>query len=194
MESSGCSLDPCGNIYIDDDANHRVRKVTYPAHPYIQIDPAASVAIGSTVNITATIAFAGVHPLIKWYNRGVLFATTTTATVSYTKSQCTDSITAWVYGCGDSALSAVKVVGCAVGVAESTTLPGVQLYPNPVSNQLTIEAPGPMALITLTDLLGREVARHSATGNSSTIGVSHLPPGAYIVRVDGQVAGRMVKE
>ena len=64
----------------------------------------------------------------------------------------------------------------------------MQVYPNPVASQLhvqfALEKNAQYAQVFVTDLSGRRVKMQnmSAPGN---IDVSHLPPGVYLVTVNG---------
>jgi len=65
--------------------------------------------------------------------------------------------------------------------ARAETLPNLAVYPNPTSNQLTVEWPGtvPMAL-TLHDMLGRVVRAVPATASGrATLALDDLPTGTY---------------
>jgi len=79
------------------------------------------------------------------------------------------------------------------------------MYPNPASNMLNIVATFPtngMAEVTVTDLLGRTVAKelyHGAAGGEELISldVSTLQTGVYIVVINRNgvlTTGKMVKE
>ncbi|OON66039.1 hypothetical protein B0919_22645 [Hymenobacter sp. CRA2] len=57
-------------------------------------------------------------------------------------------------------------------------------YPNPVSEQLTVSLPaGASATISLTDALGREVLKQTATQATSMLDVHRLRPGMYVLTV-----------
>lgn len=58
------------------------------------------------------------------------------------------------------------------------------LYPNPASTTVTIESDR-RATLTLLDVSGRERARWSIENGKTTINISHLPSGAYFVRLEG---------
>jgi hypothetical protein len=72
----------------------------------------------------------------------------------------------------------------------------VKMYPNPCTNELTIELPtGEQGDITLYDQLGKMVRRVSMLGVEKTVVVQlgELPAGVYFVAVGGTV-GKVIKK
>lgn len=67
-----------------------------------------------------------------------------------------------------------------------------KIYPNPVSAILHIEGVEIGSAIELIDIMGRKCAMAELL--NSSMDVSGLVPGVYIVRVNGVVSGRVVKE
>ncbi len=80
----------------------------------------------------------------------------------------------------------------AAGIGEVTSV-ALALYPNPASDILTIETETIGAAITITDLTGRTVMTATATDGKTTLNISHLSAGSYIVRVGDRV-GKIIKE
>lgn len=73
----------------------------------------------------------------------------------------------------------------------------VMMYPNPVTNYLTIEADSAIEKVSFYTILGQEVLVKNPKSNSTTIQTSELSKGVYIVRtvVDGKViTTKMIKE
>lgn len=62
----------------------------------------------------------------------------------------------------------------------------VELWPNPATNYLTIRLPGSPAsahTVIITDLTGSEIERRLCREENLVIGVAHLRPGLYLVRI-----------
>jgi hypothetical protein len=72
----------------------------------------------------------------------------------------------------------------------------IQLYPNPTHNAITISSNDVIEQVLLIDLLGNEVMNIQNTSHKSTLkaDVDSLPAGIYICKVNGKLAGKVVKE
>jgi trimeric autotransporter adhesin len=72
----------------------------------------------------------------------------------------------------------------------------LNLYPNPASNQITINVAAVMdGTITITNIIGQKVLTQEYHCNSVTIDVADLPKGIYIVKVIGTAyTAKFVKE
>jgi sugar lactone lactonase YvrE len=198
------AVDACGNLYISDLQNQRIRKVTFnpSTTPTISITGTTTAAIGSTVTVSAAVSGAGSSYSIKWMNKGVIFATTTVPAVTYTKAMAVDSITGRVIPtviyCYDSTTSPLHVVTkSTVGINEVKAYTA-SIHPNPATTGLSVTASGKIETITITNLLGQTVLTQSCTASAERVDVSALPAGVYAVMVTGaygeKVVVRMVKE
>ena len=65
----------------------------------------------------------------------------------------------------------------------SPTAERLIVYPNPVTNRLTVETIGSDEEVVLYDVLGRVVSRASLSSGKASLDVSALPAGVYVVRV-----------
>ena len=77
-------------------------------------------------------------------------------------------------------------------------LPGSRLsiYPNPVTDKITIETPA-KGILSILNLSGQELITRQITQPKATIDISSLPNGVYFVRVKGEKnveTGKFVKE
>jgi hypothetical protein len=70
----------------------------------------------------------------------------------------------------------------------------VALYPNPASNQITIQTDVAMDNVTIVDRLGRMVGSYSASGNETKVNVSALSAGIYIAKNQPEIRSRKHSE
>lgn len=67
-------------------------------------------------------------------------------------------------------------------------------FPNPVDNELTIEFTSfNECKIELTDLAGRLIEEHSASGKLITLNYSHIKSGVYIVKVSNALQSKQIR-
>ena len=80
--------------------------------------------------------------------------------------------------------------GGSTGIDEMKGLPSLAVYPNPVKDVLNIATDKPVHSIRIYNVYGTEVAHAT---DATSIDVSQLPAGVYMVRADGKVT-RIIKE
>jgi type IX secretion system substrate protein len=180
----GVAFDSCDNLYINDNSNLRIRKVTYPITPAsITVSAPAIAAIGSTVTATAVVANAGTKYSIDWMNHGTVFATTTVPTVTYTKTMPVDMITAKITpnACHDTALSESAKVS---SPQEDYLPPGMQsvsIYPNPANDVLHMDNLPASAGYRMLTVVGAVVQQGSLQQGDNSISIATLPRGMYLL-------------
>jgi hypothetical protein len=80
---------------------------------------------------------------------------------------------------------------------KALTAESVKVYPNPVSDRLTVETPYAIRNITVTDISGRAIIRVEESGvKSATISTDRLAKGIYMLSVEteeGKTAKKIVK-
>lgn len=77
----------------------------------------------------------------------------------------------------------------AVGIQEVKNTNDCRMYPNPATNNITIEnLDGKAETIAIYNLMGSCVLQEQLQNNSNTIDISSMPTGVYMVRLSG-VAG-----
>lgn len=83
-------------------------------------------------------------------------------------------------GCKDTS----NTLSIAVGIEDIELLSAVKLYPNPVSDKLNIESSQAQAIsITLTDLQGRTIRHNTFNQGTSSIDVSEVAKGMYLIQL-----------
>lgn len=88
------------------------------------------------------------------------------------------------------------VVKLASKVAVGAVVPGadIAIYPNPANTVLTISAAERIGEISITDLPGQVIQTLRPGKEQVDIDVSVLPPGVYMVTINGSKVRRFVKE
>ncbi len=83
---SGVSVDPCGNLYITEANNKRVRKVIFDTIPpafTVALSPGDTVCAGAPVTCNATIT-RGKAISYQWYVNGIPIVAATSSAYTYT--------------------------------------------------------------------------------------------------------------
>ncbi|RZJ56672.1 MAG: T9SS type A sorting domain-containing protein, partial [Hymenobacter sp.] len=76
-------------------------------------------------------------------------------------------------------------VATALAAAAPAATPEVSVFPNPATDQLTVQlggAAGPMQ-VTILNMLGQAVAEQRGTGSRLTLGLTGVAPGVYVLRM-----------
>lgn len=76
-----------------------------------------------------------------------------------------------------------------VGVDEPASAESYSIYPNPTQNQITVQTPGdvPFGTFIITDYLGEPVMSGEIPLQNSTVNVSSLPVGIYLLHIGDSV-------
>lgn len=187
------------NLFIDDENNSRIRKVTYCTIPTatISASPSGNIPPGSTVTFTATVAGGG-NNTYQWYKNSTLIPGATTNPYVTNNLSEADTITCHVYStdlCFDTTntISNQQIIHITTGINNLATGNGITIYPSPVKDVLYIKTNQLITTYTIADLTGRTLLQ--GTGNKAD--VSRLANGIYLLQVsDGRqkLVTRFTKE
>ena len=84
----------------------------------------------------------------------------------------------------------------ATGINEINSSSKIEIYPNPASNTLSINAPQ-LSAIGILNIHGKQIISVTSNSNSTTIDISSLPTGVYFVKAvteKGVVTKKFIKE
>ncbi|MFA8449811.1 MAG: T9SS type A sorting domain-containing protein [Bacteroidales bacterium] len=155
-----------------------------------QLDPQIKVEKGKSV--TLKIAFEGVVKDIKWMKDGVEVQGishygkygTELSIFKFSKS-CEGKYSCEIEGrCGTIISDECNVIIDNVGLSEAT-LPNLNIYPNPVKNQLIIDLGKNIeeVMISVCNVLGNEIYSSVTTENKKEIDTSNWPEGIYMLEL-----------
>ena len=178
---------PVGNrwegLYLIDDVSVIASSTTAYAGPDKTIRPGDSTYIGIDSNGEGMPCY--------WYTLG-----STTPIDSGGRIRVKpDSSTTYVVSidlCGHVTYDTVRVNVHTLSI-QNAQIQNVQIFPNPMQNELIITSGEQIRDVVVTDVLGRVIFAKTYDANHVTINVSSLPPGFYFVKVNGVVRS-MVKE
>ena len=164
--------------------------------PSISLSGPLGAFPGTTVTVTATVANAGSGYLIRWYNDGALFSTTTVPSVTYVEVSGGNEITAEVvqqsFHCNDSALSDTLDMFALQGVGV-VAVPYFSLYPNPAHDAITITG-SDLHDVRISNAIGQLLLSSNINADKVTIDISMLPAGVYFLKVNGVAVKKFIKE
>lgn len=89
-------------------------------------------------------------------------------------------------------VDALAASGIATGIAEEETS-GLQVFPSPASDWISVGGEAPMKSIIILDITGRPVANRVVNTSTVKLDVSGLAHGKYLVHVEMQDGKRMVR-
>jgi len=169
--------------------------------PSIALSSVSEAAVGTVVTVNATVGAAGSSYSIKWYRNSVLFATTGVPIATYVKGAGTDVITARVSstdatGCYDTATAgAINIAVAPVQVLQPQAPMAVEVYPNPATHSVTVDAGAAIKLISLTNAAGQvyDVPHTVVAPGTHVLDVARLPAGVYLLQVTDEYGNKMVK-
>jgi|GEM_PF-467952 len=167
--------------------------------PSITISGPTDVVEGGDVTFTATVTNAGINPVIRWFNHGSPFYTGPDNTITFIKPYGLDKITAEViqtsFICNDSAFTAdTAYVQAPTAVNNVTAHSGINIYPNPVSNILTIQSSNPINTVSISNIVGQVVYTQNTPTPKAEINITYLPAGVYFVKVNQVYVQKILKQ
>jgi hypothetical protein len=85
-----------------------------------------------------------------------------------------------------------KIDAASENVAQTAS---TKLYPNPTNDELVVSiSTGNVTEVSILNIAGQEVTRQSFNAGQVSVAMKDLQPGMYLVKVNGEYAGKVVKE
>lgn len=98
--------------------------------------------------------------------------------------------------CGsDTARKAIKVTNCIGSSIPQTDMElSVLIKPNPVVNNVAVQAPVNITELLILDMAGRVLYASEPHSRQAILNLSSLPAGVYILRINGHMVQKLLKE
>jgi Secretion system C-terminal sorting domain len=199
----GVTFDLCGNLYIADEVNKRIRKVWFNTDTIPQvistITPNDTVVTGTQVTTTATANNHGTVTSYQWVKNGANASTNSAYTytpVNGDSVYCIVTVRACTGRMYTDTTTAIRITVTGGAGVNSATNSIMQTYPNPVTDVLYV-ATTEVQSYTLYNVIGKAVMNGTAD-NHNSIDMRAMPTGMYLLQMTdnngARVVQRIVKE
>lgn len=94
---------------------------------------------------------------------------------------------------GNNASARLYRNGSALGIADFLAENQISFYPNPANNLLNFQGISEESNIQVFDLTGKKLIDRKLDVNSTSVDVSQLSQGIYLVRISNKFSGKLVK-
>ncbi len=85
--------------------------------------------------------------------------------------------------------------GATTSAEQVVTANHISIYPNPTNDELVISYPrGKVGAVAIINVAGKEVVNYTYNTENVSVNIKDLAPGMYLIKVNGNYAGRVVKE
>lgn len=151
--------------------------------------PMFSVSGDSThVPATMTFAYTGANTpySVKWIFGDGSTSRTLNPSHTYTDTGLIQ-VCLTVFGCDSGTYCNWVTTLKPTGVSNVKVFPELQVYPNPASDQLTIDHINIGTEVQLFDLIGRQVYTTKTAGNRQVIDVHELQAGVYVLQLTNKI-------
>lgn len=141
---------------------------------------------GDSTHVPATVTFtytgANAPDSVKWVFGDGSISSTLNPSHSYTDTGVIQ-VCLTVYGCDSGTYCNWITTLKPTGVNNVKVFPGLQVYPSPVSDELTIDNVNVGTAVRIFDLVGRQMYATTATENKQMIDVHELQTGVYVLQL-----------
>ena len=189
------------NIDPNDNTTNNLI-ISCPSLTCLDLSIISDVKIGSSIVIMGNNALTGLNlkngKCNKWSYVEISYNSSLTCIQVDNPAFCNNaqSLGAWYFDCINNPLSQCTYsASCPNCIAKVDELPTVSitLYPNPTSSEITITSDKfTNEPYTLYDQMGRTVGSGKLSGTNTTISLSTLSKGIYILKVEGAYESAIV--
>jgi len=200
--TNSLTFDHTGRLLIVDNDNNRIRAIQMCGH-YFTLQPLNDTVPEGT-NAIYTVATTMPAPSYQWQEdpgtgfvdlanvwpySGVTTATLTIHNTSHylnaTHYRCV--VTSEASPCADTSFGAILIVRNVAGLVSLGADNGLLLHPNPVHDELTINAAAanPKYSLRLCNAIGQLIVETTMTASPYSLDMRQLPAGIYLLQVTG---------
>jgi hypothetical protein len=193
----GVATDLCGNLYIADQGNQRIRKVWFNTDTIPQVNlavtPNDTVITGTQVTTTATATNHGTVTSYQWVKNGANASTNSTYTytpVNGDSVYCIVTVRACTGRMYTDTTTAIHITVTGDAGVANTTNSTIHTYPNPVTDVLHVATTEPQHYV-LHNLMGVAILQGSVDKQNS-IDMKAIPTGIYLLQLTNHEGQREV--
>ncbi len=168
-------------------------RANYNLFPSVVTTPSGSTAICPGQSVTISVPFS-LNTTYVWKKYGNVVAGATSNSITVNSAGKYKVIATSQYGCSKTSatVNVTIATGCRIASLDEPELEKTfKFYPNPASNQVTIESE--LGDIQVFNSIGALVLQKTLESTEENLDISGLNPGVYFVKM-GQKTLRLVKE
>ncbi|MBS1773261.1 MAG: T9SS type A sorting domain-containing protein, partial [Bacteroidetes bacterium] len=181
----------CASAYTDSSQSITMRVFPWLA-PAVSItsNPTTPVKKGDLINFTATPVNGGNTPRYQWKrnNKDVVGAISNVwgaYTLDDRDTICVVLTSSYLCPQPPTAKSNCIIVSVnTTGISSAQLAEKLKIYPNPVTDELTIEGLDGGATVSLYGILGKQVFAQTASGVAMAINMQAFPAGTYVLHIN----------
>lgn len=179
LDNTGTILAQSPNLTIANGDLNTIKTFTFPTPIALAANQLVHIGLGQTANATT-----GYFPIGSYNNANL-------STVYNTSAITGGTLTVVATNLGQMGIEANYTGSCILS-ANSFSLSGVKIYPNPAKDVLNIQSENEeLTKVSITDLNGRVVKE--VNNNLSQISLRNLAKGIYMVTIESATAKKVEK-
>jgi sugar lactone lactonase YvrE len=191
------NIDYCGNLYISDVGNYRIRKVWFNTDTIPQVNiavtPNDTVVTGTAVTTTATATNHGTVTSYQWVKNGANAGTNSAYTytpVNGDSVYCIVTVRACTGRMYTDTTTAIHITVTGGAGVTNTTTNTTHTYPNPVTDVLHVATTEAQHYV-LYNVMGVAIV-HGSVDKQNSIDMKAIPSGIYLLQLTNAQGQREV--
>lgn len=87
------------------------------------------------------------------------------------------------FGSGETRDYVFQIINNSLSTSETQNMKSIKMYPNPAQDEINLESNTKIDYVTISDFSGRELLKKDIGKVKSTLNISQLPTGNYMVTI-----------